>query len=245
MSTQLEDNATEESTYEAPDVFGADAEAEGDPVDAANVIPPPVPEGQSYFARLGLGKRLIESVPYASDKANNPTKKDLVFYKADVNAKFERSEDDDTDLSFFQAVASVRGKDSSDITSWPIRGTTVSGIVLVAALANVYRKDFANDKEFLAELKRVLLATPRPLVKITRLQWQWSMKVDDTVVDKNGKPVKYKTVKYGMQSATKREDGTHDPVLYFAPNGALSTKAAGGTPITARAVVLQMERAAE
>ena len=58
---------------------------------------------------------------------------------------------------------------------------------------------------------------------------------------KAGKSFKYKTVAFGMASANKREDGTFDPVLYFAPDGTkVAAGTAGAVPVTAKAVALKV-----
>lgn len=212
-------------------------------------LPAPVPEGQKYVGFLGLGRNGIEKIAYASDKIAAPDKKDAVFYKIDPLLKFESSEDGDTDLAFFQQIASVRGRDGRDLTSFRPKGGTVNGIQYIGALIGVSRGDFsdggAGDKEYLTALERTLRAQPRPKVLVNRLQWQWSMKLEGVVNASTGKPINYKTVAYGMSKAGKREDGSTDPVLYFTPQGVPCAKGdTDAVAVTAKAVVLELEKIA-
>ncbi len=210
-------------------------------------LPAPPPEGQKYIGSLGLGRNGIEKIPYASDKVAAPDKKDAVFFKIDPLLRFESSEDGDTDLAFYQQIASVRGRDGRDLTSFRPKGGTVNGIQYIGSLVGVSRGDFesggAGDKEYLTALERTLRTRPGPKVLVNKLQWQWSMKLTDVVNAATGKPINYKTVAYGMAKANKREDGTIDPVLYFTPQGVPAAKGdVGAVAVTAKAVVLELAK---
>lgn len=236
------DNMTEDLIEEAP------LSEQGDPDGDFNARPAPVPEGQKYIVNLGLGRNGIERIAYASDKENSPEVKDRAFYKLDCLAQFDSTEQGDQDLAFFQRSAKVLGSDGRDLTSWIPKGKTLTGILHVAKLVGITPADFSDEgtpkeqnKAFYTALEQTLRTKPAKQALATRIQWQWSMKVEG-VTDYKGRDVKYKTVLYGMSKANKNADGTADPVQYFDTAGKLVTKGTqGAIAVTAAAVILEIQ----
>jgi hypothetical protein len=209
--------------------------------------PPPVPEGQKYLATMGLGRQGISRIVYDKKLDGVPTGEKAAFYKADVLLKLTGSEDGETDIAFFQGYLPYQ-PGGEDIMSFIPRGKALSGIGHIAQLCEVKVSDFPssdfdseNDrvKAYYTAIERRLKSDSPIKVVVERVQWQWSMKGDFKT--KAGKSFKYKTVAFGQASANKREDGTADPVLYFAADGTKVTAGTDGAiPVTAKAVALKI-----